>query len=198
MASEPVFQTKKDLTRVSIFWYRQWQIVSLNSSTVHCPGAYFTLCVTPLPMNWNIADSNVHCLQGLQNWYWTHTNVWLGLRCKVWGFRNGVVESAGLQGCDILTEIGILWMCSWFCKFLMSCQNTPLLRGRACLHLPCSVTQQRVGIPWVTSRQPSAQCSNCYRACKAYKTGLAMIVTVSLIFIYLNYPVYVGHSICSV
>jgi len=81
-----------------------------------------------------------------------------------------------------------------FFNFLVSCWNTPLLRGRACLHLPCSVTQKRVGIPWVISPEPSAQHDNCDHACKAYKTGLTMTATVSLIFMYLNFAVYVGHS----
>lgn len=44
------------------------------------------------------------------------------------------------------------------------------------------------------SPQPSAQRNNCENACEAYKTGLAMIATVSLIFMYLNFAVYMGQS----
>lgn len=51
-----------------------------------------------------------------------------------------------------------------------------------------------MSIPRVMSPQTHAQPSNCGCVCKAYKTGLGRIAIVSVIFMYLDLPVYLWLS----
>jgi hypothetical protein len=154
--------------------------------------ACYTLCVTPLPMDYLLLII-MYAVYGDFRTDTECTLMWVLMLCQNTPLLRGRA-CLHLPCCDTVTETSVLWMCSWFFKFLIICQNTPLLRGRACLHLPCCVTQKRVGIPRVILPQPSAQHSNFDHACKACETGLTLVAIVSLIFMYLNFAVYVGHS----